>query len=373
MKIRSITLFGNPSSVHLKQWMSLLDKELPVRIWHAEVGVHPGAMAVERSFPQAARLPRVIRYAAAGIMARMLLHGDADTLVHGHNASGYGLMAALSGRPYLITVYGTEIYSMPERGAFYRWIMTRILNGALGISTSSQQMKVHLSRKYPRLANKVSHFSWGVDTEVFAPGAAERNADQQNGLPDFAGCERPVFFVNRRITPHYRTAELLDGFLAYKSAGGAGTLVLLKGDAFAGYFGDIQQKADGVAHVKIVRDHIGPRSMAALLAASDVFVSVPISDSLSSAVLEGMACGTFAVLSGIAAYAELGDAGAKPLLTNASSAGDFFRLFKEVSQIPAKERHKRAQASREVVLARYSVERARMAMHDFYARHLGGS
>ena len=231
MKMQSLTLFGNPSSVHLKQWTALMGKEWPIRIWHAEQELLPEALAAERGFNWSLPLPRMLRYAAAGVVARWLLRKNRKTLVHGHNASGYGLMAALSGRPYLITVYGTEIYSMPERGLVYRWLMGKILDGAVGISTSSLQMKAHLSEISPRLANKISHFSWGVDTQIFAPGSASRNGGQTSKAYGFDDCERPVFFVNRRITPHYRTAELVNGFLAYKAGGGRGTLALLKGDA----------------------------------------------------------------------------------------------------------------------------------------------
>ena len=45
--------------------------------------------------------------------------------------------------------------------------------------------------------------------------------------------------------------------------------------------------------------------MARLYNISDFFISLPDSDELSAAILEGMACGTIPVLSNLEAYAEL--------------------------------------------------------------------
>lgn len=95
------------------------------------------------------RLPSQLSYALAGFWLRYLALFGAPIadFVHAHNTSGYGLMALLSGIPYTVTTYGTEIYAVPQRNFWYRYMIRSVLNHAQRITSSSPQMTDALVRQ----------------------------------------------------------------------------------------------------------------------------------------------------------------------------------------------------------------------------------
>lgn len=299
--LKTVTYLANPASPHVLVWLSLLAGHRRVRVIHIpsqQAGdLGPGMAHVEQVSPLpgiCARLPKILTYVLLGLWLR-LTHGRGD-LLHAHNTSGYGLVALLAGRPYGITTYGTEIYSIEDRGGFYRWLIRRIIRGARFVTTASVQMNQALMRLTDCPESKICHVPLGLKGLFLAPAPVRPRA------------EPPRWIVNRRIKPLYDTLPLVEGFKRFLAEGGQGHLTLLQGhEADRPYVAKVTAAIEGVPEITLVTDFLDPPAISALLDAADFAISIPGSDQMSGAILEGAARRAVPVLRRLPAYVPFDD------------------------------------------------------------------
>ncbi len=68
-------------------------------------------------------------------------------LLHAHYATGYGLLARLSGfRPLLTSIWGTDVYDFPAISPLHRWLLRGNLAAATAIASTSQCMARQAAR-----------------------------------------------------------------------------------------------------------------------------------------------------------------------------------------------------------------------------------
>jgi glycosyltransferase involved in cell wall biosynthesis len=266
-------------------------------------GVFASALPLVPSF---LKIPMTLRYFVAGLVARFTNANSSNGPIHAHCASGNGFIAWLSGRKYLIGTYGSEIFDAPRRGFLYQQLMKRILQGAERIADCSPECTKVLREQFGIPAEKIYSFHLGYDESRFHPvSLSERLQLRRHAqLPD----DEPIWVINRRTDPHYRTNEVVAGFLDYSSRDPSGRLIVLCGD-------HQQQHADQIcgmvaAHaqgsrVSVIKQMLTPDEFASWLQLSDYSISVPRSDNFSIAILESMGCGTVPILSNLSGYDEL--------------------------------------------------------------------
>lgn len=292
--MRNLTFLANPASPHVREWLRILPKRFDGGVRFVHIGedgpvTQLGHGAGQAPLPMVAlRLPKALRYVLLGLWLRILDRSSEP--VHAHNTSGYGLCALLSGRPYIVTTYGSEILQAHNRGRFYKAMIRAVLRGADRITATSPQMARAIAEIDPELSAKIETFSLGVSSGFLLP-VAPRSEEVPR-----------TWFVNRRIAPHYRTLDVLAAFIAFKSLGYEGQLVILKGDADQTYLDDVMRAAEGRSDVEIIEKFLSPDQMRNALDRADFCLSTPISDQLSAAIVEGMARGCVAVLSPLDAY-----------------------------------------------------------------------
>lgn len=88
-------------------------------------------------------------------------------IVHAHYASSYGLLGALTKfHPYIVSVWGSDVYSYPQSGSIYRRLLQYTFQKADLILSTSHCM-ARESNKYTD--KKIGITPFGVDTERFKP------------------------------------------------------------------------------------------------------------------------------------------------------------------------------------------------------------
>lgn len=94
------------------------------------------------------------------------LHPD---LIHSHSAGGYGLMGRVSGgRPWIISVYGSDVYELPTRSFIHRALVGHFLASADQVLSTSHAMARQVAKLYPSLRPPIVT-PFGVDIELFRP------------------------------------------------------------------------------------------------------------------------------------------------------------------------------------------------------------
>jgi glycosyltransferase involved in cell wall biosynthesis len=290
---------ANPNSVHVRRWLELLRA--------AGIAVHGYTVEAVEGTPHgrwSSLLTRggPLRYALAGLRLRFL--GVTDGIVHAHNASGYGLMALLSGRPYVLTVYGTEIYCVTSRGVIYRSLLGRIVRSARRITCTTPAMRDFLVENFDLDSRKIDMFSLGISSREYYFSEAER-AEARGAL----GLDGSIVITsNRRMRPQYRIDLIVDAFARLRARDDRYRLILFEGDSNADYAAAIRRQVEALGlsgEVVILNGFHSSDTVRRHLLASDVVISIPTSDQMSASVLEALACGATVVAADIPAYREL--------------------------------------------------------------------
>jgi glycosyltransferase involved in cell wall biosynthesis len=320
---------ANASSVHVQRWLHLARS---VRLPLEGTTVHDLPEGpLHGSWTQLGTTGGALGYLWAGVRFRRL--SPPNVVVHAHNASGYGLMALVSGRPYIVTVYGTEVYDAQRRGRLYFRVLATVLRRAVLVTCTTPAMEQHLRSVYDIDERRIRMFSMGISLAEFTAVQGRNDSVRRN-----LGIEPDALVItsNRRIRTHYRTQLLLQAFAIVRGKEARARLVLLEGDSDPAYVASVRGEVarlrmeDSVAIVPGFRTQSEIRSY---LVASDLVVSIPISDQMSASILEALACNASLGLSKLPAYQELFQNGlAVPLNTDDPSrlAEDLLELLRSL-------------------------------------------
>ncbi len=305
--MKSVVFLANAGSPHVRHWSSCLRR---AGVEHRVETIHENTLLadveVKRHFLWLERLGRIgelLGYFLLGFRLRILSMVGNDLLIHAHNTSGYGLAAWLSGHPYVVTTYGSEIYTAPTRGWLYRWLIQKVLSGALRVTASTASMSAFLRAHFKLSANRIDAFTLGVTPIFFYDPLARVERRQVLGI----SAQELVWFYNRRMTPLYNTLQVVIAFRRYFEKTGSGRLLLLEGDSDQEYLNAVLLAAKGCSAIKCLRGFISQEELRGWLSMADFSISVPNSDQLSSSILEGIACGCLPILLDNPAYAQLMD------------------------------------------------------------------
>jgi glycosyltransferase involved in cell wall biosynthesis len=230
--------------------------------------------------------PKPLRYALGLIKVRRILKRLDPDLLHTHFLTGYGYWGVFSGwRPFVLTVWGDDVYVTPHQNRLKKGLARRALRGADYITGDSRDILdgcIRLGAPPDRL----EVIQWGVDFEVFNPSVSGDGIRSRLGVPDRA----PIVLSTRSFTQPYYNIDLIITTAAevrkrvpeahYVFAGLEGT-----DDRFR----DLAREAGLTENVHWV-GRIPHGELPSYLNAATVFVTVPSVDATAVSLLEAMAC-----------------------------------------------------------------------------------
>lgn len=346
----NITYLANPNSPHVLQWLSLLDNKTRVRIWTIESpNVNPASQPENIEIRSIHRyvswMPKAIRYMVLGLL--LAIRPTVGSILHAHNSSGYGLSAFVSGRNYILTTYGTEIFAANKRGQLYYFLIRRILSRASAITTTSEEMQRTLIKEFDIDGNRIENFSLGV-TSAFSniPPTAERESIEQ--------C--PIWVSNRRALPLYNVDLIIEGFNRFKAKGGKGKLYILQGDAKdRTYLERLKSLAAGSRDVIFIESFLDTGRIIELLDSAHFTFSLPDTDQLSSSILEPMARGVLPIVGPLQSYKAI-QKGA--IFLDATNIDSIEEVFWETSLLSEDDFHMHSVAAKNEIDKQFSSDRA---------------
>ena len=101
-------------------------------------------------------------------------------VVHAHYATSYGLLGALAGfQPYIISVWGSDVFDFPQQHWFGRYLLQYNLRKASRVCSTSQIMARETQLYTDK---KIEVVAFGIDTEVFKPMPREATKFTTIGL-----------------------------------------------------------------------------------------------------------------------------------------------------------------------------------------------
>jgi glycosyltransferase involved in cell wall biosynthesis len=228
----------------------------------------------------------------APAVRRVLRSLDAD-LVHSHQATSYGVLAALSGKhPYVITAHGSDILVAPH-DPLQRSVIRRALRGADLVTVPSEQMS-RIVRDLAGPEARVLTLQYGVESGRLAEIADRMQAAVPAG-------PRPLRIVSARpLFPLYRYDALVSALAVLRAR---------ELDFTCDLYDDGPERSSLLSQIEslglteeVSLHGLQPEAVVMeALARSDLYVSLASSDGASIALLEAMALGAVPVLADIPA------------------------------------------------------------------------
>ena len=216
----------------------------------------------------------------------------APDFVHAHFASSYGLLGALAGKhPYIISMWGSDVYYFPRISPLHRWILKYNLSCADVVLSTSHVMSAE-TKLYTNKEPLITPF--GVDIEKFSPMEVNRDGDEI------------VIGTVKTLLPVYGIDVLIKSFaLVKKALPGKKLRLIIAGE------GKEKESLEALCVELGVRENvdfvgrIANDKVPEFISRMDVFVALSRNESFGVAVLEAMACGVPVVVSDADGFREV--------------------------------------------------------------------
>jgi glycosyltransferase involved in cell wall biosynthesis len=291
----TLAFIGDPNSIHTRRWLGFFVERghrvhlLVPNTEKIEAGLDPRiTVHVYRAWPRTH--VRGLGSAITSLGLKRILRRIQPDVLHAHYLSWFGWSAWLSGfHPYVITVWGSDVFVGPRESALHRRWGRRTLSGADLVTAVSQDLArgaIELGARPER----VRIVQFGFDPDRFSPAPAPRSLRAAYELEG-----RRVVLSPRALTPLYRHEVVLEALARLPED----VVLLLAGS---------QAQPDYRARLEeLIRDRglearvrwlppIPHDAMADHYRLADVVVSVPSTDAFSVTALEAMACGVPVVM-----------------------------------------------------------------------------
>lgn len=216
---------------------------------------------------------------------RLIKNIDPD-VIHAHYIMETTLLGAASGfHPFVVTAWGSDVLSAPQKSKVSRWMAKYLLKRADLITTDGEHVKKPLM-ELGADPQKIKIIYFGVDTQKFKPGQKDERLGKALGV-----LNSPTIISLRRFEPIYNVESLIKAVpLVLREVPEAKFLLIEKGSEEA----KLKQLAEslGVSNsVKFV-GWVPGDELPRYMASADICVSTSLSDAgLAASTAEAMACG----------------------------------------------------------------------------------
>lgn len=293
---------ANPNSVHVQRWVRYFagrGHELHViNARRTPAPPLPGVAVYQARIPNIPRL----RNLALGLAIRRLVRRIRPDVLHAHQVSPDGWLAAMAGfHPLLITAWGSDLFLGPKVGTRFSVLIRWALRRADYVTCVSDSL-AQVARALGADPGRLEVAPWGIDTGTFYPAEPDPALRAEIGLEP-----GPVVLTIRAMRPVYNPLDVARAMpLVLDRVPDAQFVIRTYGHQpeLLGRFRSTVREMGAAAAVRYVGDLPDDRAIANLYRLADVAVSVPSSDGMPLSVLEAMGCGAVPVLSDLPSLRE---------------------------------------------------------------------
>ena len=335
-----ICFLANAADSHTVKWLnyfSALGHEVHVLSFEAGPSL-PVSVRVHRLGP---RVHRNLRYFLAAHQARKLVQEIQPDIVHAHYASGYGTLGRLVGfHPYVISVWGSDIFDVPLKSALHHRLVRSNLQNADHVCSTSEVM----ARQTSRFINRpVTVTPFGVDCERFRPSH-----------PHHTDSGEFVVGTVKKLESCYGIEYLIRGFALFTKhhTENKKLRLVIAGDGslrgpLRGLTRDLGIEGQASFLGSVSHDKIPE-----VLGTFSIFAALSLRESFGVAVLEASACELPVVVTNVDGLPEVVKDGVTALMVPPRDPGAAAAAFSALLE-DAKLRRRLGAAGREFVLQNY--------------------
>ncbi len=293
-------------------------------------------------------------YFNAVYKVKKLLKSFKPDIVHSHYASSYGLIGALSGfHPYVISVWGSDIYSFPNYSNFYGKILKYSLGKADKVLATSKVLLQETKKYYSK---EIILTPFGIDTKKFSP-------DKTAGTLSNEGL---VIGTIKTLEENYGVEYLIKAFHILKTKYPEKSLrLLIVGKGTQREKLEKLVKDLGIENETTFTGFIPYDGIQEYQNMLDIFVAVSQEESFGVAVLEASACEKPVVVSNVGGLPEVVTDGETGFLVEKNNPAVIAEALEKLVLNPEL-RSKLGQNGRAKVLREYKWEESVRKMLSVY-------
>lgn len=187
-----ILLLANLKSIHTKRWAnSLIEKRVDVSIFdffnneytasEYNKGIKIFTFNIDNRFSDRKEGGFLkITYLKSIFYLKKVIKDLKPDIIHSHYASSYGLIGAFCKvSPFIVSVWGSDIFSFPRKSIFHKVVIKFVLKQADIILSTSNTMAIEI-KKYVNKDIKITPF--GVNLHKFRPIIINNNIFNNNDI-----------------------------------------------------------------------------------------------------------------------------------------------------------------------------------------------
>lgn len=177
-----ICYLSDINSVHTHKWIKFFkEQSYDIHVISLSPGEYEGvtvhSLEVNESLVRQKADSGKLEYLKKIRKVKALVKEINPDILHAHYATSYGLLGAMTNfHPFIISVWGSDIYDFPIKSRLHKLILKRNLKKADYILSTSRIMKKE-TEKYTDKDIKVTPF--GVDTNKFIPRFNEKKTKDE--------------------------------------------------------------------------------------------------------------------------------------------------------------------------------------------------
>lgn len=211
-----------------------------------------------------------------------------------------GLIGALSHfHPVLLMTLVSDVLIQPRKSISWRQITKFVLRSVDMINCDSGAVKKEIIAQGEFPQDKIVVFPWGVDLDVFHPDPELREKTRES----LGWLNKKIVIMNRRFAPVYGVEYFLRALPEVaKEAPDTRVLLIGSGPLELSLWKIVKEL--GLENMVRFQGQVVNKVVPAYLNAADLYVSSPLSDGTSVALLEAMACGLPVVVTDIPSILE---------------------------------------------------------------------
>lgn len=258
-----------------------------------------------------------------------------------HSAGKIGVMALLLNKPYIVVIYGTELF-ITKTVKYRKLIMNLVLRRAKRIGASSENVSKFIEENYG-IKDKVTNVYFPATKEYSNKNYSLEVKKQklEKFFPNIDVDEKTkIFFINRRIGDIYNSDKVTRIFSKYLEYNSNAYLILL--NSFTIDFNNLELVKKEVSknteenqkRFLFIDNPINYTELDELYNCSDCFISVPSTDQLSRSIVEGMKSECTPILSDTKSYENINNEfGLPKIRLDENMESDLINMWKNIDNI----------------------------------------
>lgn len=167
-----ICYLSDANSIHTKKWCSFFkDKGYDIHVISLNDGFIPGVKvhSLNMNFNKVTsdKYIKKLKYITYGTKVKALIRDINPDILHAHYATSYGFLGGITNfHPYVVSVWGSDVYDFPKKNLFFKKFLEKNLSKADVILSTSKVMAIE-TQKYSDKNIEITPF--GVDINFFKP------------------------------------------------------------------------------------------------------------------------------------------------------------------------------------------------------------